>query len=51
MTAHKVYFRYTAWDLAGNRTAVVTRDAFLVDLTKPRAKIQGIVTAGGAVPR
>lgn len=46
MTAHKVYFRYTAWDLAGNRTAVVTRDAFLVDLTKPRAKIQGIVTAG-----
>lgn len=51
MTAHKVYFRYTAWDLAGNRTAVVTRDAFLVDLTKPRAKIQGIVTAGGVVPR
>ncbi len=51
MTAHKVYFRYTAWDLAGNRTAVVTRDAFLVDLTKPRAKIQGIVTAGGMTPR
>ena len=51
MTAHKVYFRYTAWDLAGNRTAVVTRDAFLVDLTKPRAKIQGIVTVGGVVPR
>jgi hypothetical protein len=51
MTTHKVYLRFTAWDAAGNKTTVVTLEPVLVDLTKPRARIQGIVTAGATVPR
>ena len=38
----KVYLRFTAWDLAGNKSEVTTPNPILVDLTKPRAKIQGI---------
>jgi hypothetical protein len=42
---HKVYLKFTAWDAAGNRTELTTPNPVLVDLTKPRARIQGI--AGG----
>lgn len=47
----KVYLRMTAWDAAGNKSEVTTPNPVLVDLTKPRAKIQDIVPAGGIVPR
>jgi hypothetical protein len=39
----RVYLKFTAVDLAGNRSEVVTPNPILVDLTKPRAKIQGIL--------
>ena len=39
----QVYLKVTARDAAGNVKKVVTRDPILVDLTKPRAKISGIV--------
>ncbi len=39
----KVYLRFSAWDAAGNKSEAVTPEPVLVDLTKPRAKIQGIV--------
>ncbi|QJW93000.1 hypothetical protein [Frigoriglobus tundricola] len=39
----RVYLKATARDSAGNVKEVVTRDPILVDLTKPRAKISGIV--------
>ena len=39
----RVYLKATARDAAGNVKEVVTRDPILVDLTKPRAKINGIV--------
>lgn len=46
----KVYLRFSAWDQAGNKSEVVTPQPILVDLTKPKARIQGIstgpVTAG-----
>jgi len=38
----KVYLRFTAWDLAGNKSEVTTPNPILVDLTKPKARIQGI---------
>jgi hypothetical protein len=38
----KVYLRFAAWDLAGNKSEVVTPQPILVDLTKPKARIQGI---------
>ena len=38
----RVYLRFTAWDLAGNKSEVTTPNPILVDLTKPKAKIQGI---------
>ena len=38
----KVYLKFTAWDLAGNKSEVVTPNPILVDLTKPKARIQGI---------
>jgi hypothetical protein len=44
---HKVHLKFTAWDAAGNRSEVVT-PAVTVDLTKPRARIQGIL--GGPAP-
>lgn len=43
LTSPKVYLKFTAWDLAGNKTEAMTRDPILVDLTRPRAKIQGII--------
>ena len=39
----RVYLKATARDAAGNVKEVVTREPILVDLTKPRAKISGIV--------
>jgi hypothetical protein len=50
LNTHKVYLKFTAWDVAGNRSEVVTPSPVLVDLTKPRARIQGIAT-GTNVPR
>ena len=44
----KVYLRFTAWDTAGNKNEAVTPMPILIDLTKPRAKIQGITAS---VPR
>jgi hypothetical protein len=41
----RVYLRFTAWDLAGNKSEVTTPNPILVDLTKPKAKIQGITPA------
>jgi hypothetical protein len=43
----KVYLKFTAWDLAGNRSEAITPNPVLVDLTKPKARIQGITQAGG----
>ncbi|QEL20220.1 hypothetical protein [Limnoglobus roseus] len=43
----KVYLRMTAWDAAGNKSEVTTPNPVLVDLTKPRARIQDIIPAGG----
>ncbi|MCU0704381.1 MAG: hypothetical protein MUF18_10435 [Fimbriiglobus sp.] len=43
----KVYLRFTAWDLAGNKSEVVTPNPILVDLTKPKARIQGITAGPG----
>jgi hypothetical protein len=42
LASPKVYLKFTAWDQAGNRSEVVTPNPILVDLTKPKAKIQGI---------
>ncbi len=50
LTTHKVYLKFTAWDVAGNCSEVVTPSPVLVDLTKPHVKIQGIV-AGPTLPR
>jgi hypothetical protein len=47
LPTHLVYFRFTAWDAAGNMSAGVTAPQS-IDLVKPRARIQGIVT--GTVP-
>ena len=38
----RVYLRFTAWDLAGNKSEVTTPHPILVDLTKPKATIKGI---------
>ncbi len=46
----RVYLKATARDAAGNVKEVVTREPILVDLTKPRAKISGIVTPGTVRP-
>jgi hypothetical protein len=50
LNTHKVYLKFTAWDVAGNRSEVITPSPVLVDLTKPRVKIQGI-GMGGVIPR
>jgi len=42
----KVYLRFTAWDLAGNRSEVTTPHPILVDLMKPKARLQGISISG-----
>jgi hypothetical protein len=47
LASPKVYLRFTAWDLAGNKSEVVTPNPILVDLTKPKARIQGISTGTG----
>ncbi len=39
----KVYLKMTAWDAAGNKSEVSTPSPVLVDLVKPRARIQGIM--------
>jgi hypothetical protein len=39
----RVYLKVSARDAAGNVKEVITREPILVDLTKPRAKINGIV--------
>ncbi len=43
----KVYLRFAAWDQAGNKSEVVTPQPILVDLTKPKARIQGISAGPG----
>lgn len=50
LNTHQVYLKFTAWDAAGNKSEVATPSPVLVDLTKPRAKIQGI-SAGATLPR
>jgi hypothetical protein len=45
LPTHMVYLRVTAWDAAGNKSEVVTPEPILVDLTKPRARIQGVQPA------
>jgi len=42
----KVYLKFAAIDLAGNRSEVTTPNPILVDLLKPKAKIQGILATG-----
>jgi hypothetical protein len=39
----RVYLKATARDAAGNVKEVITREPMLVDLTKPKAKINGIM--------
>jgi hypothetical protein len=46
----RVYLKATARDAAGNVKEVVTREPILVDLTKPKAKINGIVPANQPRP-
>ena len=48
LPSHLIYFRFTAVDPAGNRSEVVTPPQ-TVDLVRPRARIQSVVTA--TVPR
>jgi hypothetical protein len=50
LNTHQVYLKFTAWDAAGNRSEAVTPEPILVDLTKPRARIQGIAT-NTTIPR
>ncbi len=45
---HRVYLRYSAVDAAGNRTVVASRQPFLVDPHKPKARIQGL--SAGVAP-
>jgi len=44
LTTPQVFLRVTAWDLGGNKTERVTERPILVDLTRPRATISGIVS-------
>lgn len=46
LATHQVYLKFTAWDMGGNRSEVVTPSPVLVDLTKPVAHIQGIISSG-----
>jgi hypothetical protein len=46
--ANRVHLKFTAWDAAGNKSEVIT-PPLVVDLTRPRATIQGIATS--VVPR
>lgn len=47
LAAAKVYLKVTAWDAAGNKREVMTRDPIVIDFTRPKATIQGIVTGPG----
>jgi hypothetical protein len=47
LSAPKVFLKFTSWDLAGNKTEAMTKDPILVDLTRPRASIRGIVGLPG----
>lgn len=47
----RVYLKVTARDAANNVKEVVTREPILVDLTKPRAKISGIVPPPPVITR
>jgi hypothetical protein len=49
-TPARVYLKATAVDAAGNVTEKVTVDPITVDLTKPRARINGIVPPGPPRP-
>ncbi len=51
LPTHRVFLKVTARDLGGNVTEVMTREPLLVDLVKPRARIQGIVPVSAVVPR
>lgn len=44
---HKVYLRVTARDTAGNIAEVKTKEPVLVDMSKPVARINGIIGASG----
>jgi hypothetical protein len=44
MATHKVYLKFTAWDSAGNKSEVITQSPVMVDLVKPKARIQGITS-------
>jgi len=44
----RVYLKVVARDSAGNEKTVITRDAVLIDLVKPRAKVSGIVGPAGS---
>jgi hypothetical protein len=46
-TPPRVYLKATARDAAGNVTERVTQEPITVDLTKPRARISGIVQPSG----
>lgn len=50
LPSHKLYLKVSAWDLAGNKSEVATPSPILVDLVKPRARIQGVVPSAGAAP-
>lgn len=50
MPTHKVYLKVSARDLAGNVSEVITPNPVLVDLARPRARIQGIVPASATLP-
>jgi hypothetical protein len=45
LPTHLVYLKVTAWDAAGNKSEIATDKPILVDLVKPRARIQGILPA------
>jgi hypothetical protein len=47
-----VYLKVCAKDAAGNVQQVITREPILIDLIKPRAKINGIVPpVGSSLPK
>ncbi|HEY2786869.1 MAG TPA: hypothetical protein VGJ05_18050 [Fimbriiglobus sp.] len=49
LTSPRVFLKVTAWDAAGNKREVMTRDPITIDFTRPKATIQGIV--GGPTGR
>ncbi len=51
LPTHRVYLRITCRDTAGNVAEARTPQPILVDLSKPSARIQGIIGINGATPR